>query len=451
MKRHPFIITVLMCFTLLMGSCGVYSDYSRPDDLQSFGIYDSIAAVPADTTRVKWEQYFLDPCLQRLVRQGLSTNADVRVARLQSEEAAASLRASKWAFAPSVAFSPQGSAAGMLSSSTSLTYDLPVSASWQIDLFGSLRNASHRAYAQLIGSREYVQAVQTQLIGNIAAYYYKLVLLDKQLAVYRATATNWQQNVEVTKRLMEAGQYTQAAVAQSEANYYSICASVVEVEQQVAEAENALRKLTGDTIGTIVRDTASLGGITTAYANGLPLSLLSLRPDVRQAEQSLAASFYATGEARSAFYPSLTLSGTMGWSNASGGIVLNPAQWIWSAVGSLTQPLLQRGKLRSQLRIAQAQQEEAKVKFQQTLLQAGIEVNDALSQMQSCKVRGDYYVRQVQALQQAVASTTALMRHGSGTYLEVLTAQQSLLSAQLSQLTNGYNERIAAINLFQAM
>lgn len=449
MKRTSCIFLSLLLTALLLGSCGTYKNYSRPDDVKSYGICADTTG--GDTTRVAWEDYFLEPCLQQLIRTGLAHNADLRVAHLQCEEAAASLRAARWAYAPSLSFSPQGTASGTLNAAATYSYDLPLSASWQVDLFGSLRNASRRAQAQLERSASYAQAVQTQLVGNIAAYYYKLVLLDRQLAVYRETSANWQKNVETTRRLMTAGQYTAAAVAQSEANYYSICAATVEIAQQRLETENALRSLVGDSLGTIARDTAARGGISDAFAQGVPLSLLALRPDVRQAEQNLAAYFYAEGEARAAFYPSLTLSGTLGWSNSSGGIVLNPAQWIGSAVGSLTQPLLQRGKLRSQLKIAQAQQEEAKVSFQQTLLKAGIEVNDALSQIQSYRQSSNYYARQVQALRQAVASTSALMQHGSSTYLEVLTAQQSLLSAQLTLLGNDYNEKVAKISLFQAL
>ena len=405
----------------------------------------------ADSTRISWQNVFLDPTLQSLIQKGLDNNTDLRIAQLQSEEAEASLRASKWAFAPSFSFSPQGTMSGTIGSSTNYTYELPVSASWQIDIFGSLRNAKKRSQVQLESSKEYAQAVQTQLIGNIATYYYKLVLLDKQLAVYQETAENWRANVEVTKRLMAAGQYNDAAVAQSEANYYSICSSVMDIEQQIKETENSMLLLLGDTLQTIARDTTFSAGISDFFSNGISLNVLALRPDVKQAEQTFAAYFYAVGEAKSAFYPSLTLGGTLGWSNNSGGLVLNPAKWIWSALGSLTQPIFQQGKLRSQLKIAEAQQEEAKLSFQQTLLNAGIEVNNALSQVQSYGNRGVYYEQQVLSLKRAVTSTTALMKHGSNTYLEVLTAQQSLLSAQLTQLNNDYNKTVSVINLFKAL
>ena len=213
MKYIKLALIAIIAFSL--SSCGIYKNYSRPADLKTFGVYSDSTLVAADSTRISWQDIFLDPTLKSLIQKGLDNNTDLRIAQLQSEEAEASLRASKWAFAPSFSFSPQGTMSGTIGSSTNYTYELPVSASWQIDIFGSLRNAKKRSQVQLESSKEYAQAVQTQLIGNIATYYYKLVLLDKQLAVYQETAENWRANVEVTKRLMAAGQYNDAAVAQS--------------------------------------------------------------------------------------------------------------------------------------------------------------------------------------------------------------------------------------------
>ncbi len=447
MKRIVLLIITTLCLT----GCGIYSNYTRPDDLKSFGIYDDKISTETDSVRISWEDIFLDPYLRNLINKGLENNSDLNIALLQCKEAEASLRAAKWAFVPSLSFTPQGTINQMEGSSPTYSYEIPVSASWQLDIFGSLRNAKRRVQAQLERSKEYADAVRTQLTGNIAAYYYKLILLDNQLDVYNRTAENWRDNIEVTKRLMTAGQYNDAAVAQSEANYYNICSLREEIEQQIKETENGLSLLTGDTLKVIERGKTRGNNIVDFYSDGIPLSLLSMRPDVRQSEMVLASYFYSTCEARSAFYPSLTLNGTAGWSNSAGGIIVNPANWIWTAIESLTQPLLQQKKLSSQLKIAQAQQEEAKLSYQQTLLKAGTEVNNALSQIQSYRKRADYCEMQVQSLERAVSSTSALMRHGSVTYLEVLTAQQSLLSAQLTQLNNSYNEIVAVINLYQAL
>lgn len=448
MKKIIFILFT----SLLLSSCGIYKNYSRPEDLKSFGIFSDTTSFRGDSvSRITWKEVFVDSCLQSLIEKGLENNTDLRIAQLQTEEAEASLKSSKWAFAPSFSLSPQGTASGIIGNSTNFSYEIPLSASWQLDIFGSLRNAKQRAQSQLESSKEYAQAVQTRLIGNIAAYYYKLILLDKQLEVYNETSENWKKNVEVTRLLMKAGEYNDAALAQSEANYYSICSSVMDVQQQIKETENSLMLLLGDTLSTITRDTSFNNETIIFYKEGIPLHLLSLRPDVKKAEHTFATYFYAVGEAKSAFYPSITLSGILGWSNSSGGIILNPAKWIWSALGSLTQPIFQQGKLQSKLKIAEAQQEESKLNFQQTLLNAGIEVNNAISQIQNYNNKGKYYDLQVQSLERAVFSTSALMKFGSNTYLEVLTAQQSLLNAQLTQLSNNYNEMISIINLYQAL
>lgn len=447
MKRLAIITLSALC----LSSCSVYKNYSRPNNIQSFGVFSDTAALNTDTARISWKNVFTDPCLQTLIRKGLENNTNLRIAQLQTEEAEASLSASKWAFAPSLAASPQGTISRTEGTSTNYTYEIPLSASWQLDIFGSLQNAKHRTLAQLESSREYAQAVQTRLIGNIAAYYYKLIMLDNQHEVYKKTANNWQKNVEITKQLMKAGQYNDAAVAQSEANYYSICSSLIDIEQQISETENCMIELLGDTLQTIARNTSLDNGTADFFSNGIPLNMLALRPDVKQAEQNLAMYFYSVSEAQSAFYPSLTLGGTAGWSNYNGGLVVNPASWLWSAVGTITQPIFQQGKLRSQLKIAEAKQQEAKLNFQQTLLSAGIEVNDALLRVQCYTKKNKYHEEQIKSLERAVYSTSALMKHGSVTYLEVLTAQQSLLTAQITQLNNSYNRVIAIINLFQAL
>ena len=179
--------------------------------------------------------------------------------------------------------------------------------------------------------------------------------------------------------------------------------------------------------------------------------MLSGRPDVRSAERSLEAAFYGTNKARSAFYPSITLSGSAGWTNSAGVMILNPGKFLASAVGSLTQPLFNRGQVVAQYRIASAQQEEAALGFQQTLLNAGSEVNDALTAYQTSQGKKLLLDKQVASLQTALRSTSLLMEHGNTTYLEVLTARQTLLSAQLSQTANHFTEIQSLINLFQAL
>ena len=226
---------------------------------------------------------------------------------------------------------------------------------------------------------------------------------------------------------------------------------MLDIKQQIREVENSLSILLGDVPDAIDRGKLEGQDFPQELAVGVPLQLLSRRPDVKSAELSLAQAFYSTNSARSAFYPSITLSGTAGWTNSAGSMIINPGKLLLSAVGSLTQPLFNKGLNMAQLKIAKAQQEEAKLSFQQALLNAGSEVNNALTQVQVARDKTELRDGQITSLETAVRSTQLLMRHGNSTYLEVLTAQQSLLSAQLTQIADRFDEIQGIINLYQAL
>lgn len=448
--------TVLLM--LLCSSCGIYQSYERPE-LTTEGLYRDTTQPggtpsPADTASIgslAWRQLFTDPQLQTLIEEGLQQNTDLRIARLRVEQAAASLTSAKLSYLPGVSLDPQGTVSSFDKQKATKSYQLPLSASWEIDIFGKLTNAKRQAKAALEQSDAYRQAVQSQLIGSIANTYYTLLLLDSQLAITRQTATHWKENIKTMRALKRAGQYDEAAVSQAEANSLSADASVLTLQQQVQEAENSLSTLLGRVPQCIARGQFDGQQFPSVLSAGIPLQLLNNRPDVKQAEYSLAQSFYATNTARSAFYPSITLSGSAGWTNNGGGLVANPGAWLLQAVGSLTQPLFNKGKNIANLKIAKAQQEEATLTFQQTLLNAGAEVNNALTQFQTAGQQSSLSDRQVAFLQTAVKSTRLLMQHGSTTYLEVLTAQQSLLQAQLTQVSDRFNKIQAVINLYQAL
>ena len=295
------------------------------------------------------------------------------------------------------------------------------------------------------------QAVQSQLIAAIANYYYSLAMLNDQLAISTETEKLWQANVKTTRALMEAGQSNMAAVSQTEANYYSICTQITDLKQQISDLENEFSALLGDAPQKYDIGTMDGWAVPARLSAGIPAAALCNRPDVKQAETQLAAAYYATNESRAAFYPGINLSGTIGWTNDLGAAVVNPGKWIWNAVGSLTQPLFQNGRLRAQYKISKAQQEQAKLTFQQTLLDAGTEVNAALTKIQASGEKNDLYNKQVAALEKAVKSTQALMMNSSTNYLQVLTAQQTLLTAQMSQISNRFDQIQAVIELYQAL
>ena len=449
MKR---IIIGLLLLTGLSG-CHIYRTYERPE----LSGVDSLYRVPAmteDTMSLadfSWKELFTDTVLQQLIEKGIANNTDLNIARLKVREAEALLTSSKLAYLPSVSLTPQGTIKSIEGNSPTKTYNLAASADWELDIFGRLTNAKREAKAVLEQSQAYKQAVQTQLIATIANSYYTLLMLDKQLDISKRTAEIWAENLRVMKALKKAGQTTEMAVAQIEASKLSVDASLLSLEQQITEVENSLSSLLGVVPQRIDRSTLDMQSFPDTLSVGVPLQLLQRRPDVRQSEAVLAESFYTTNGAYSAFYPAITLSGSAGWTNAAGAIISNPGEWLFSAVGALVQPLFNRGQNIANLKVAKARQEEALLTFRQTLLNAGTEVNDALLQWQVARRRLDLDRQQIISLQSAVRSSELLMRHSSQNYLEVLTARQTLLDAELSAVSDRFEEIQGVINLYHAL
>lgn len=438
----------------VLSSCHIYRAYERPESVSA---PDSLYRTPvqaADTTSIaslSWRELFTDRQLQQLIETGLENNTDLGIARLKVKEAEASLMSSKLAYLPSISLAPQGTISKIEGGETTRTYDIAASAEWEIDIFGRLLNAKRGAQAVLEQSEAYRQAVQTQLVATIANSYYTLLMLDEQLDISRRTAETWTESVRVMKALKNAGEANEMAVAQTEAGKLAVDASVLSLERQISEVENSLSVLLGLSPQQIGRSTLSEQQFPDSVSAGVPLQLLSRRPDIRQSEAALAAAYYATNEARAAFYPNITLSGSAGWTNAAGAVIANPAQWLLSAVGSLVQPIFNRGKNIANLKITKAQQEEALLTFRQSLLDAGAEVNDALVQWQTARGRIVLDRRQVESLASALRSAELLMQYSSQNYLEVITARQSLLQAELDVVSDRFDEIQGVINLYHAL
>ena len=450
MRKH---IIFLLALPLLTSSCGIYNQYKPTEEVAPDLFGENVAVTDTlSLGNVDWREMFTDPILQRHIDSALVRNTALQTAYLRVQEAEASLMSARLAYIPSFSLSPQATlgTGGDLQNAT-MTYSLPLTASWEIDIFGKLTNQKRAAKAAYYQSQEYAQAVRTQIIASVANTYYTLLMLDAQYAITQETEKTWRESVEATRALKEAGYMNEAALAQTEATYYSIYTSMLDLKEQINQAENAMSLLLFETPQAIERGSLYDQNFTEEFSVGIPLQMLSNRPDVRSAEQALAQAFYMTNAARSAFYPSITLSGSIGWTNSIAGAIVNPMQAIASAVGSITEPLFNRRMNVAQLRIAKAQQEEARLAFQQTLLNAGSEVNDALMQYQTAHQKAEYYVKQIDALSIAAESTRLLMEHGSTNYLEVLTAQQSLLTAQLTQVANRFSEIQSLISLYQAL
>ena len=435
-----------------LSGCGIYKPYSRPE-IKTDGLYGADVTT-TDTTslgNVGWREMFTDPKLQSLIEQGLANNTDLQSAQWRIEEAEATLKSARLAFLPSFSLAPQGGVSSFDGSKASWTYNVPVTASWEIDIFSRLLNSKRKAKALYEQSWEYKQAVQTQLIASIANYYYTLLMLDSQLEISEQTVVKWRETVDAMKSLKGAGMTNEAAISQAEANTLSVETSLHDLRYQIRQIENSFSALLGDAPHVIERGRLDQQSVPQRLAVGIPVQMLSNRPDVKSAELNLVQSYYATNEARASLYPNLQLSGSVGWTNSAGSFIVNPGKLLWSAAGSLVQPIFQAGANRARVKIAKAQQEEARLAFQQALLNAGSEVNNALAQCQTARDKAELRERQIAALESTVVSTQLLMQHSSTTYLEVLTAQQSLLSAQLSQVTDRFDEIQGVVNLYQAL
>ena len=452
MKR---IILTVASAVLLCG-CGIYNKYSRPEgiDTTAENVFRGEAAEMSDSVRnfgaTEWREVFTDESLQRLIDSALVRNTDLRVARLRVDEAEASLKAARLSYVPSFAFAPNGAVGSFDNSKAAWTYSVPVTASWQVDVFGRLTNAKRRAKAAVEGGRAYHQAVRSRVIAGVANAYYTLLMLDAQLAVAEQTAESWRESVETMRLMKEAGMATEAAVRQYEANHYAVQSSVLELRDRIFTVENSLSAMLGQTPSHIERGVLDAQRMPAELRTGVPVQLLAARPDVEYAEKALVQAYYATNEARAALYPSISLSGSAGW-NSAGVEIVNPGKLLLSAAASLLQPIFQNGALRARLKIAKAQQEEAQLQFRQTVLDAGNEVNDAMASCQRARANRTLCERKVEALSAAVESTQLLMQHGSATYLEVLVARQALLGAQLDEIANRFAELQAAVNLYQAL
>ena len=443
MKIQYRILLAGLSAAMLLSSCNIYRNYSRPDEVTTAGMYrDTLSA--ADTLRgdttsmgnLPWQEVFRDPYLQSLIAQGLEHNLDLQTARLRVQEAEASLQAARLSYVPSFNLNPNGALSWYENGRRQWTYQVPAAASWEVDLFGRLLNSKRGARAALMQSEAYAQAVRTQVIA----------------AISEQTVISWRKSVETMKALKLAGSVNEAAVVQSQANCYAIEASLPDLRQNVREVENTLSNLLGVAPQSIeCPGVLADQSIPSTLSAGVPVQMLSNRPDIQSAEAALMAAYAATNVARSAFYPSLTISGAAGWTNSLGNMVINPGKAIANAAGSLLIPIFNQGKNRAQLRIAKAQQQEALNAFQQSILSAGSEVSNALYQYKAAGDKSASRKEQIHSLELSVNYTQQLLQLGTSTYLEVLTAQQSLLNAQLTQVSDDFQKMQAVVNLYQAL
>ena len=449
----PFAASALM-----LVSCGIYNKYERPEvnaqglirDVQS----DTDTLAVADTTsfgNLPWRQVFTDPQLQSLIETALTHNTDYLNTALNVKMVEAQLTMAKLAFLPSVAFTPQGTIASWDGNKATKTYSLPVSASWSLDLFGNLLNVKRSTQMQLLGMKDYQLVVKTKLITNVANMYYTLLMLDRQLEILNSMSELTQDTWRIMKLQKDLGRAKETSVQSAEASHYGVLTNIADMKRQIREVENSLSLILGQPAQAIARGKLADQQLPSEFSTGVGIQLLANRPDVHYAEMSLASCFYNTQQARSNFYPQITISGTGAFTNNGGGGIVNPGKWLLSAVGSLVQPIFQNGRLVAGLKVAKYQQEQAFNTWQQAVLSAGAEVSNALVKYNSSEEMSQLDAKRVDVLTKNVDMTRELFKSSSATYLEVISAQSNLLNAQISKVTDDFNKMQAVVSLYSAL
>ena len=463
------IIAVAAVGFMLTG-CGIYNKYAQntPTPSDAFGSDESVKAATGETTiaQMSWREFFTDPLLQQLIEQVLANNTDLNSARIAVEKSQAALTAAKLAYLPSLAFAPQGTLSSFDKSPVTKTYTLPLQLSMDIDVFGSITNKKRAAKAVLLQAQMQQEAIRSNLISITAQQYLMLQVLDRQLEILMQTDSLWNKSLNTEQTLWENGKAYSTAVNQMEASYLSVKTQIVDTRRNIRAVENAICKLLAispqpikrQKWGSSILHYADVTGdeaarmFTDKYLRiGIPAQMLENRPDILMANHAMEEAFYNTAAARSAFYPSITLSGSARWTNSAGGMIVDPGKILLSAIGSLTQPIFARGKLIANKKIAQLTEEDLQKKYVQTVINAGNEVNEAMADCMTAREKHVFFKRQVQVLHEAYKGTHELMDNGKASYIEVLRAQESLLDAQLSSAMNMYDGAQAVIALYIAL
>ena len=469
MKRLKNIAIVAAAGLMLTG-CGIYNKYEQKTEAPAdvFGTSQDIKQTTGEQSiaQMTWREFFTDPMLQQLIEQVLENNTDLNSARIAVAKSQAALSAAKKAYLPSLFFSPQGTIASFDGGRASKTYDLPLQLSIDVDVFGSITNKKRAAKAVLLQAQMQQEAVKANLISVTAQQYFLLQVLDLQMEILQKTDSLWNASLETEKSLWENGKAYSTAVNQMEASYLNVKTQIVDTRRHIRSVENDLCQLLGVAPQTIERQKWGSTMLHNAEATGdgnermfdikylklgVPAMMLENRPDIRMANHAMEEAFYNTQAARSAFYPGITLSGSAGWTNSAGGAIVDPGKLLLTAIGSLTQPIFARGQLNANKKIALLTEEDLQRKYVQTVVNAGNQVNEAMADCMAAREKHQYYQRQVEVLNEAYTGTHELMDNGKASYIEVLTAQETLLNAQLSEAMNMYDASEAVIALYIAL
>jgi NodT family efflux transporter outer membrane factor (OMF) lipoprotein len=442
---------------VLMASCKVTQTYQSPE-VSTEGLFRGANSTDTNSiANLPWREVFTDTTLQRLITQGVTQNLDLQVAYTRIRQAQAYYEQSRAAFLPSlnanagITESKLSDAQGFGIRTNATQFQLGLSSAWEADIWGRLSSSRRASLASLLQTEAGTRAIQTGIVSGIANLYYTLLALDQQLAITEQTVRNWDTTVTTMRALKEAARVTEAAVVQSEAQRYAAEVTIPDLKQSIRETENALSILMGMPPAAINRGRLEDQATVAVLQTGVPAQLLANRPDVQEAELAYRYTFELTNVARTAFYPALTISGSAGLTSLTLGNFLSPSSLAASIGAGLTQPIFNRRLNRTNLIVAQQQQEAAFLGFRNTLLIAGQEVSDALSLHTTALEKMNVRSLQLTALQRSVEYTQELLRNGFANYNEVITARQSLLGAELGRVNDRLQQLQATVNLYRSL
>ncbi len=451
-----YIVYFIMAL-LALSSCNVTKEYQQPTFSRSDLYRDMDTADSNSLAQVPWEEVFTDPVLQDLIREGLSANFDLQIATARIQRSEAYLLQQKGTLLPKVnalasaAVAELAGAPSAASGFAAQQYQLYTSASWEADIWKKLRSAKKAALADLLASEAYRRTVQTRLIADIANNYYTLLALDRQLEVTEQTIAARGKYVETVQYLKDAATVTGADVMQSRANLHAAEVLIPDIKQRIREIENSLSILLARSPQKIERNALEDQEPRELLETGVPSQLLSNRPDVQEAELAFRSAFELVNSARAYFYPTVTLTGAAGFGTTQISDLFDPTSVFANFAAGILQPIFNQHANEARLKANQAIQAEAFANFEQTLLLAGEEVSNALYAYQMAEDKISIRKTQLETLQNAVSFNQELLQYGSASYVDVLTSEQNLLSAQLNGVNDQLQKLLSIVELYRAL
>ncbi len=456
------MVAILMA---TLSSCLATKSYEKPEiDTENLYPFENVELDSTTLATMPWQEVFKDRQLQDLIEEALANNLNLLDAIQQIRVAEANFYQGKMSLLPSLtangsaSYSEQsdnnvnfGDDLGDISIPASEQYSVSLQSSWELDVWGKLSSIKRSAFAALMQTEALRRAVQTRLIADVANAYYQLMALDRQLQITRETVKNRRNDVETVKSLKEGAILTGASVQQSIANRYAAEVIIPQLEQQITEQENVLSILLGRTQNTVQRGNLDEQQPIDSLATGMPAQLLRNRPDIIAAEYAFRSAFEQTNNARAYFYPAFRLTAEGGFQSLETKDLFEPGSVFYNLAAGLTQPIFNRGENKARLKRTKAQQEQALLQLRSSILNAGREVSNALNQYQNADQRLELRQKQLQALEKAVEFSRELLQYGEANYTDVLTAQQNLLSAQLSNVSDRLQQLTAGVNLYRAL